>query len=292
MIACDDKLENSLENPFIEHLEVLTPPPSIGTSSNFYKNKAWTEGLIDHLLANNSFVSVKYEEVKNLNYSAGNIQNQAQHFRVIHSLNDALMGTVRNYSKLIDGIYVGTITTGTTANPNVQMIISLAMVDTISVPPVDNCNLIDKISYFRDKGVSIHFKCVDKNLGIWQRIPENDPLMDVYRKKPAGVFIGKSNLFNTIFKYRNNMFFYTGFDVNLKRHFVAVDKPYFTDPTYIQKVYDVKSGFQGVYNPPKTFNVEPNEGLYFSTLKGSFPCLRFSSSSHGTTRLCPNNCPQ
>jgi hypothetical protein len=292
VVACSGVGENSAVNPFTENLEILTPPPSLGTTSNYYKSKAWTEGLIDHLVRNNASITVTYEQVKNLDYTAGSVILKPQHFRVIHTVNDPLMGTIRNYIKNIDGIFLGTITTGSSINPNVQMIISLAMVDTLSVPSVNNCNLIDKVTYFREKGTSIHFKCSDPNLGIWQRIPENDPLMDAYRKKPAGVFIGKSNLFNTIFKLRNNMFFYTGFDIDGKRHFVAVDKPYFTDPTYISKVYDIKSEFQGVYNPPKTLNVATNEGLYFSTLRGDFHCLRFQTSSHGTTRLCPNNCPQ
>jgi hypothetical protein len=295
IIACGGgvKDSDSAVNPFRENLETLTPTPTINATTNFFKGKAWTEGLIDHLLRNNSTTTVTYQDVKNLNYSQGSVQYGAKHFRVIHTTTDPLMSTVRNYVNSIDGIYLGTINTGTTLNPNVQMIISLAMVDTMSIAPIGNCNLIDKVSYFKDKFTSFHFKCVDPNLGIWQRILVNDPLMEAYRKNPAGVFIGKSNLFKTIFKYRNNMFFYTGFDKDLKRHFAAVDKPYFTDLKYVESVYDAKSGFRGVYVPPTTFfDIKPSEGLYFSTMRGSFPCLRFAAFGHGTTRVCPSNCPQ
>jgi hypothetical protein len=274
IIACGGGgIRDSSVNPSTENLLVV----------NTYKQNIWKTGLIDHELHNKEVpptpvMQVSFEDIKAIKFGDDLNPLLKKHYKIERTTTSVLFNTINKYYNEIDGIFVGLSgprsgkTNETFKN---QLFITFVKIDSVRLPKDPKC-AVDVMTFFKTPQGTVNFKCLDPFKGNWELIPETDPIVTNFKINKKGVFIGKENLFNNILRKSNVMYLYTGTYLN-ERHFVAVDSPYFTanDPTLI--------GPGGTITP-----------FYLSTLKyiPAPQCANYPYLAHGTSRLCPSNCPQ
>jgi hypothetical protein len=271
IIACGGyKDSDSSVNPFRENIDPI------------YKTNLWESGLVDHVVRNlevPDWERVKFSDLYSISYSS--VAFESNHFRLSNTRGNLLFDIIKKNAANIDGIFVGVVDLGTLIR-NENLIISLVNVNQTFNPLTKVCTG-EKSTFYRINGKTINFKCINKDTGVWAQIDDTDPLMVTFNKKNRGIFIGKNNLFSHILNStRTSMYLYTGL-LGTNRHFVAVDKPYFSNLGVI--------GSGGSAIPPA-----PTNPVYLSTLKGFqvYGCesSAFFYTNHGTIRPCPNNCPE
>ena len=269
-IACDNSKTE------VDSLEV-TKKFSLVTES--FKSNIWNNGLIDHELFNQEIappLRISFDNVKNLRYTNG-ITAAVEHHTIKNDGTIEPIRTIKKFESLIDGVFLGKVSSGPVLNPSETFIISLVIID--SLRTTKTC-LTEKMRYFNDNFAKKYFfKCTNKAAGVWQAISENDALVIKYKANPQGIFIGKTNLFKAIFRKTNVMYFYMAYEGKNTLKFVAVDKPYFsTDLTTV-----------GNGGKPITA-VNP---FYLSSLGTSqLNCVNAFAFNHGTIRPCPSACPE
>jgi hypothetical protein len=250
--------------------------------TNLYKKHVWHSGLVDHIAVYSSFYTqqlfhriASFKDISALTYGGSNITPKGIHYKLNNATTDLLFKTIKANLNEIDGIFVGVSESYTNNFAGEQLFISLVKIDSARQKNDPSC-AIDVMTFYKPKATNktVNFK-YDKKLAIWTPIVDTDPIIVSFKAKKRGIFIGKDNLFQNIFRKNNIMYLYTGFNVS-ERHFVAVDYPYFSPIT------EIGSGTQ------------PKEPFYLSTLKDipESKCANAVNTNHGTSRLCPDRCPE
>jgi hypothetical protein len=276
VLACTD-IENpySADFPFKSNVEDVY----------LFKHNVWESGLVDHEYLNPLMappLRVTFENLKALNYTNNLSAFSPKHFKLNNDPNSEIMKAINTNINNIDGIFVGVVKPNFKKNEMDQLIISLAVMDSLRTKENANC-LTEKVRYFQVNKAAIHFKCTDPDKGTWVKMASNDILLSSFVKLKRGYFVGKKNLFEHIFKRTATTYFYVGYygenNLTSKFELVALDSPYFTNPTNLST------------NPLPTSTL--SSPFYMSTKSGTQPnCINFSYSNHGTIRPCPTNCPE
>lgn len=245
-------------------------------------NSPWDNGLVDHRELNHAFppppIPIYFDSLQKFNYSDNLSYFAKKHFRL--NTTGEPMATIQSNINAIDGIFVGIVRPNATTSilPDEELIIALSVIDRVWESP--SCQT-EKVKFYGNAKIKYFFKCTNRDLGTWIRIPTNDPLITKFNSNKRGYFIGKHNLKDHIFYLNTStMYLYIGYQGtygNSKElpQLMAFDKPYFSNFP-LNNVSNTSS------NP-----------RYLSTIgAGSVPRCINLPSGHWTIRPCPKNCPE
>lgn len=243
----------------------------------------WENGLVDHREVNNSSPApenpIYFDSLQKFNYSDNPSYFAKKHFRLNNNSSEP-MTTIQTHISAIDGIFVGIVRPNSNSSimPDEELIIALSVIEKYWIST--GCQS-EKVKFYGSGKIRYFFKCTNRDLGTWVRIPTNDPLITKFNSNKRGYFIGKHNLSDHIFYLNaNTMYFYIGYkgvygNTMEIPQLMAVDKPYF-------------SNF-----PSNNVSNTSSNPRYLSTIGGgSVPLCTNLPAGHWTIRPCPNNCPE